>query len=195
MQFMTAAGLWWVKPSHGRVWLAMLRNLSNHSSSNVLSPLIEKWVTHFITTSGLEWYLYISLLSSWIFSIVSSDRVPWLFRRGWGWDVDDSDSGVDIDWNGVSCCSTLGRKFPIESADIACRNLWMHFLLGLRYKDGRLGWYLPEFLPARYSIKPTISPLPLCIVRLCLVALYLLVKCSSQVPHTYVGLPIYVYIG
>jgi hypothetical protein len=54
-----------------------------------------------------------------------------------------------------------------------------------------LARYLPEFLPARYSSNGTMSPLPLCIVMLCLVALYFLVKCSEQVAHTCVSLPIF----
>jgi hypothetical protein len=39
----------------------------------------------------------------------------------------------------------------------------------------------------------TISPKPLCIARLCLTTLNFLVKCSSQLAHTYVGLSIAVY--
>jgi hypothetical protein len=67
-----------------------------------------------------------------------------------------------------------------SAAVVVLPKLRMRFsLLCLRYQNGWLALYRPDDRPTRYSSNGTISPLLLCIVMLCLVPLYLLVKCSS----------------
>ena len=50
--------------------------------------------------------------------------------------------------------------------------------------DGWLARYRPELLPTIYSIYGTISDLPPCMLKLCLLALYFLVKCSEHALQT-----------
>jgi hypothetical protein len=75
----------------------------------------------------------------------------------------------------------------LELSAVGVCHFWLHL-----YHEGWLGIYRPDNEPSRYSSSRTISPLPSCKVRLCLVALYFLVKCSEQVVQTYVIRPILV---